>query len=94
MERQRKSLPAWKARDDFLSKLDESCKSGNRVVLVTGDTGCGKTTQIPQFILEENPTSAKIVIAQPRRLAVSFAVIMVISCRAISILMLEYSTHA
>jgi hypothetical protein len=76
MERQRKSLPAWKARDDFLAKLDESCKSGNRVVLVTGDTGCGKTTQIPQFILEENPTSAKIVIAQPRRLAVSFAVIM------------------
>jgi hypothetical protein len=70
IERQRKSLPAWKARADFLSKLEESCKS-SRVVLVTGDTGCGKTTQIPQFILEENPTTAKIVIAQPRRLAVS-----------------------
>jgi ATP-dependent RNA helicase DHX57 len=28
-----------------------------------------KTTQIPQFILEENLTSAKIVVAQPRRLA-------------------------
>ena len=94
MERQRKSLPAWKARDDFLAKLDESCKSGNRVVLVTGDTGCGKTTQIPQFILEENPTSAKIVIAQPRRLAVSFAVIMGTSCRDISTLILEYSTHS
>lgn len=70
IERQRKALPAWKARDDFLSKLEESCKS-SRVVLVTGDTGCGKTTQIPQFILEENPTTAKIVVAQPRRLAVS-----------------------
>jgi hypothetical protein len=70
IERQRKSLPAWKARADFLSKLKESCKS-SRVVLVTGDTGCGKTTQIPQFILEENPTTAKIVVAQPRRLAVS-----------------------
>ena len=70
IERQRKSLPAWKARADFLHKLEESCKS-SRVVLVTGDTGCGKTTQIPQFILEENPTTAKIVVAQPRRLAVS-----------------------
>jgi len=68
IERQRKSLPAWKARDSFLSKLSESCKS-SRVLLVTGDTGCGKTTQIPQFILEENPISAKIVVAQPRRLA-------------------------
>ncbi len=71
IERQRKSLPAWNARDDFLAKLEESGKK-SRVVLVTGDTGCGKTTQIPQFILEENPTTAKIVVAQPRRLAVSF----------------------
>ncbi|KAL3921982.1 MAG: hypothetical protein SGILL_002453 [Bacillariaceae sp.] len=68
MELQRKALPAWKARDDFLAKLDRAGKS-NRVVLVTGDTGCGKTTQIPQFILEENPSTAKIVVAQPRRLA-------------------------
>jgi len=29
----------------------------------------GKTTQIPQFILEEAPKEAKIVVAQPRRLA-------------------------
>lgn len=69
MELQRKSLPAWKARGEFLSILDEACKKGSRVVLVTGATGCGKTTQIPQFILEENAASAKIVVAQPRRLA-------------------------
>ena len=30
---------------------------------------CGKTTQIPQFILEEAPLDSKIVVAQPRRLA-------------------------
>ena len=29
----------------------------------------GKTTQIPQFILEEAPKDAKIIVAQPRRLA-------------------------
>ncbi len=32
-------------------------------------SGCGKTTQIPAFILEESPIDAKIVVAQPRRLA-------------------------
>lgn len=31
--------------------------------------GCGKTTQIPQFILENSPKEAKIIVAQPRRLA-------------------------
>eukprot|EP00934_Nitzschia_sp_Nitz4_P000621 Nitzschia sp. Nitz4//scaffold345_size17508//11578//16174//NITZ4_008825-RA/size17508-snap-gene-0.8-mRNA-1//-1//CDS//3329548634//621//frame0 len=68
LEFQRKGLPAGKARSDFLEKLAQSEKA-SRVVLVTGDTGCGKTTQIPQFILEEFPTEAKIVVAQPRRLA-------------------------
>jgi ATP-dependent RNA helicase DHX57 len=38
-------------------------------LLVEGDTGCGKTTQIPQFILEESPNDVKIVVTQPRRLA-------------------------
>ena len=50
LERQRKSLPAFKARDDFLSSLRDA-NSGSRVVFVTGATGSGKTTQIPQFIL-------------------------------------------
>lgn len=31
--------------------------------------GCGKTTQIPQFILEDSPRESKIIVAQPRRLA-------------------------
>jgi ATP-dependent RNA helicase DHX57 len=52
LERQRKSLPAGKAREDFLTALREANR-GSRVVLVTGATGSGKTTQIPQFILGE-----------------------------------------
>jgi ATP-dependent RNA helicase DHX57 len=64
----RKELPATKARSEFLSVMKKAGKAG-RVVLVTGDTGCGKTTQIPQFILEESPADVKIVVAQPRRLA-------------------------
>ena len=66
LEKARKSLPAAKARDEFLSLMEQAAKGG-RVVLVTGETGCGKTTQIPQFILENSPTDSKIVVAQPRR---------------------------
>lgn len=36
--------------------------------MVTGETGCGKTTQIPQFLNEVEP-NARIVVCQPRRLA-------------------------
>ncbi len=68
IDNQRKRLPAQKARQEFLDVMAEADRK-DRVVLVTGETGCGKTTQIPQFILEEAPKDAKIVVAQPRRLA-------------------------
>ena len=25
----------------------------NRVLIISGDTGCGKTTQVPKYILEQ-----------------------------------------
>lgn len=27
--------------------------AGNQVMMVAGETGCGKTTQVPQYILED-----------------------------------------
>ena len=45
MEKTRKCLPAAKAREEFLLIMKEADKGG-RVVLVTGETGCGKTTQM------------------------------------------------
>eukprot|EP01038_Epipyxis_sp_PR26KG_P008683 gene8683-11734_t len=59
----RQSLPAWKVRSEFLNLM-----SSNQAMVVTGETGCGKSTQIPQFLHEEY-NNAKIVICQPRRLA-------------------------
>lgn len=37
---QRMSLPAWNSREDIVRLVDK-----NRVVIVVGETGCGKTTQ-------------------------------------------------
>ena len=59
----RKNLPAWGAREKFLSTILQ-----NRGMVVTGETGCGKTTQIPQYLLEAQP-NCKILVCQPRRLA-------------------------
>ena len=40
------------------------------VVVLSGETGCGKTTQIPQFLYEAGYAShAKIGVTEPRRVA-------------------------
>ena len=44
----------------------------NRVLIVSGDTGCGKSTQVPKYILEaaaHRKQDFKIICTQPRRLA-------------------------
>uniref|UniRef100_A0A7I4XVZ3 ATP-dependent RNA helicase DHX36 n=1 Tax=Haemonchus contortus TaxID=6289 RepID=A0A7I4XVZ3_HAECO len=66
MLQQRKMLPAYRQRDDVLRAIND-----HKVVLITGGTGCGKTTQVPQFLLEhasENNQPLRIVCTQPRRL--------------------------
>jgi HrpA-like RNA helicase len=51
----------------------------NRVTIICGTTGCGKTTQVPQFLLDSEivagkGAACKILITQPRRIsAVSIA---------------------
>lgn len=38
------------------------------VTIITGETGCGKSTQIPQYLLDSEK-EARIVVTQPRRMA-------------------------
>ena len=58
-----KNLPITKYKDEILKKI-----SKNKITIISGETGCGKSTQIPQFLLEKNPNS-KILMTQPRRIA-------------------------
>jgi hypothetical protein len=59
------SLPIWQIHSDVIGTL----RSGNRLVLVA-PTGSGKTTQVPQMLLEAGLAGErKIVVLQPRRVA-------------------------
>ncbi|XP_022725158.1 DExH-box ATP-dependent RNA helicase DExH3-like isoform X2 [Durio zibethinus] len=65
----RRSLPAYKERDALLNAISQ-----NQVVVVSGETGCGKTTQLPQYILESeieaaHGASCNIICTQPRRIS-------------------------
>nr|CCC95777.1 unnamed protein product [Trypanosoma congolense IL3000] len=65
----REGLPAFKMREELRRVV-----SSHRVVVVSGETGSGKTTQVPQYLYEfmceeGRGSSANIVCTQPRRLA-------------------------
>ncbi|XP_073966930.1 3'-5' RNA helicase YTHDC2-like, partial [Choristoneura fumiferana] len=68
----REKLPVYEQRQELLNAITH-----NQVVIVAGATGCGKTTQLPQLVLQAwqaRAQPARIYCTQPRRLsAVSVA---------------------
>ncbi|KAL7112476.1 hypothetical protein ACP275_04G005300 [Erythranthe tilingii] len=67
----RKSLPVWHQKEEFFQAL-----KANQTLILVGETGSGKTTQIPQFVLEaiksETVDKGKkfmVGCTQPRRVA-------------------------
>ncbi|XP_070503518.1 putative ATP-dependent RNA helicase DHX57 [Chironomus tepperi] len=69
----RKNLPTWSMRNEILRVIRE-----NQVCIISGETGSGKSTQTPQFILDEwlekstntnKPENVEIIVTQPRRIA-------------------------
>ncbi|KAL1349589.1 hypothetical protein HN51_026110 [Arachis hypogaea] len=67
----RKTLPVWHQKEEFLQAL-----KNNQTLILVGETGSGKTTQIPQFVLEavdiESPDKRRkmmVACTQPRRVA-------------------------
>ncbi|KAM7024310.1 3'-5' RNA helicase YTHDC2-like [Acridotheres tristis] len=63
----RQSLPVLEKQEEIVQIIKD-----NKIVLIIGETGTGKTTQIPQFILDDcykNGTPCRVFCTQPRRLA-------------------------
>eukprot|EP01134_Creolimax_fragrantissima_P006981 CFRG6981T1 len=62
----RKQLPVYKYRQHILYLLETY-----KTIVVVGETGCGKTTQVPQFLAESGWAAHGKMIActQPRRVA-------------------------
>lgn len=61
---QRKSLPIFSAKKRFLEEAAQ-----HESVVLLGETGSGKTTQVPQFLLELPSSTDCIAVTQPRRVA-------------------------
>ncbi|KAA0719378.1 ATP-dependent RNA helicase A [Triplophysa tibetana] len=66
---ERSQLPVKNFEKEIMSAIHN-----NPVVIIRGATGCGKTTQVPQYILDEfihrgNASDCNIVVTQPRRIS-------------------------
>lgn len=65
LQEDRKTLPIYSYRDDLLKAIED-----HQVLVIVGETGSGKTTQIPQYLHEAGYTKrGKIGCTQPRRVA-------------------------
>uniref|UniRef100_A0A5G2R7Y3 Pre-mRNA-splicing factor ATP-dependent RNA helicase DHX16 n=2 Tax=Sus scrofa TaxID=9823 RepID=A0A5G2R7Y3_PIG len=62
----RRSLPVFPFREELLAAV-----ANHQILIIEGETGSGKTTQIPQYLFEEGYTQKgmKIACTQPRRVA-------------------------
>ncbi|XP_050100342.1 putative ATP-dependent RNA helicase DHX57 [Anopheles aquasalis] len=76
MVKARSNLPAWGKMNEILELLES-----NQILVISGETGCGKSTQVPQFLLDDwllqssrltgnaKLRHVEIVCTQPRRLS-------------------------
>ncbi|KAL3679174.1 hypothetical protein R1sor_022130 [Riccia sorocarpa] len=65
LQEQRQFLPIFSVRDELLQIVRE-----NQVIVVVGETGSGKTTQMTQFLHEDGHTTYGMIgCTQPRRVA-------------------------
>lgn len=65
LQEQRESLPIFKFRESIIQAVRD-----NQLLIVVGETGSGKTTQMTQYLAEEGfAMNGKIGCTQPRRVA-------------------------
>ncbi|OHS95347.1 helicase [Tritrichomonas foetus] len=59
------SLPIYKCRKEIVNLIAK-----NQAVIIIGETGCGKSTQVPQFLVDSDEfKGCSIAITQPRRVS-------------------------
>ncbi len=56
-------LPIDSHKEKILQHIEE-----HRVTIIEGETGCGKSSRIPQMLMEVNP-NVRMYVSQPRRIA-------------------------
>ena len=66
LNEQRCSLPVFEHRDSILRLI-----AAHKVVCIVGETGCGKSSQIPQYIIDDSskPRVCRILVSQPNHMA-------------------------
>ncbi|KAF9456689.1 hypothetical protein BDZ94DRAFT_1241351 [Collybia nuda] len=65
LKQQREYLPAFACREELMKVIRE-----NQVIIVVGETGSGKTTQLTQFLYEDGYCAHGLIgCTQPRRVA-------------------------
>lgn len=66
IEEKRKTLPVYQYRQTFLDAVKEY-----QILIIVGETGSGKTTQLPQYLYEDGycKDGKKVGCTQPRRVA-------------------------
>lgn len=62
LKKDQANLPISHFKDQIVDAI-----GGHQVIIIAGDTGCGKSTQVPQYLLHAGFT--RIACTQPRRIA-------------------------
>lgn len=65
ISKHRSNLPISKTRKEIVQLIAK-----NQTVIIIGETGCGKSTQVPQFLVDSKEfANCNIVVTQPRRVS-------------------------
>ena len=65
LQQQRQYLPIYASREELMRLIRQ-----NRVIIIVGETGSGKTTQLTQYLYEEGMSAFGMIgCTQPRRVA-------------------------
>ena len=64
----REALPVTQFKKQIVDLV-----AANRAVVITGEAGCGKSTQVPQYIIDaprpDSEREPRVLVTQPRRVA-------------------------